>query len=1046
MTNIFLKSGKVILLLAMVLVSGLCYANDNDEQVPAKRIKAKPGHVKPTVNLPKRAAGDNPAIEYLLVGKSMFNEAGANVYPDGGYPVCYPVSFAFGDNTVAITGLFKNQTSLDGITLAPAVMKWDEATSTISGTSPNSFVSADEAISMGRDDDRIFCLQGGYPYGIGYWKSQKAVSMKVDNESNLITPATGIACVPYYYDEWDECYSKGSGYIDALFDVVFVKMQQGIALYPLQKEIDFGKSFVNDVSTSAVMIVNSGEEEADFVVSTTNPCFKALVQSASLMPGESVTIPVQFVPDAEGDITGQLIMETEETTVTVSLKGYGRNFPDYTRIVSQGAEMMTFGTSNDYPFLIDSEMTGMPVAVSTNRDQQHTQSWISVEVTIPEGKRGTLLWKGYFNPRWSLYDTFNVYDGETRIYTTPTDEQCKMEISDRIGLVPGTHKLKFEYKKGMQANPQNIVLGEDYTYLSDLRLELEEYRALAYEVSSGSYDFGRVFVDKEGTTADIHPDVLTIKNTGYSTLEILEMVPSEHFAADISPTSVQPEGLASVSLAVRKDIVGDYAETVVIKTNAGDIAISCRANAVMAPDYQQIVRQGEFSFAIGSNPFIVVDGAAVNDKENELEDAETISEFTASFSVPEGKYGLLTWKGHNDSGDGDMGMIMIDNNAYGMIEYTGDCDAGSYTASPYDCLLWPGEHVVSFGFLKTPGSAYHGSGTLTISDLSLELLDAIPDQIVWQEQPVDFGSLYPGHKNERAVKVWNCNEEKNLSLLDAKSDNPAFECRFNAKTNSQVPCYLGATVFVSYNPTAAGIHHGNITITTSFGDVTVPVTGVCMDNASVMFFDDFEDSVNEDGELKEWTYVDGNEDEKTWYASDGGAASSGTYSLCFNTNFIKKNADDYILSKDFIINADDAVLSYYRSYKKYGARQNYEVKIGSGGDTSSYETVYVDNGMNSYGNFDLIEIPLRGYNGQTVRICFANKTEVGTVNVLLIDDVKVAAGTLSGIETLSADSCCTGAEYYDMTGKRVANPGRGIYIVKKRNPDNTIRTYKAIVR
>lgn len=196
---------------------------------------------------------------------------------------------------------------------------------------------------------------------------------------------------------------------------------------------------------------------------------------------------------------------------------------------------------------------------------------MSVEVSIPEGKRGTLQWKGYFNPRWSLYDTFNVYDGETCIYKTPTEEQCEMEISDRIGLVPGTHKLKFEYKKGMQANPQDIVLGEDYTYLSDLRLELEDYIALAFEVSASSYDFGRVFVDKEGTTVDIHSDVLTIKNTGYSNLEILEMVPSEHFAADISPASVQPEGQASVSLAVKKDVVGDYDETAVIKTNVTQV-------------------------------------------------------------------------------------------------------------------------------------------------------------------------------------------------------------------------------------------------------------------------------------------------------------------------------------------------------------------------------------------------------------------------------------------------------------------------------------------
>lgn len=87
-----------------------------------------------------------------------------------------------------------------------------------------------------------------------------------------------------------------------------------------------------------------------------------------------------------------------------------------------------------------------------------------------------------------------------------------------------------------------------------------------------------------------------------------------------------------------------------IETNAGMYSVTLKALVRDMPDYQSIVAEGDFTFTTdASHPFIVKDGAAYNSTAKVTDTAYNTASFTASFTVPEGKIGILSWDGDLDA-------------------------------------------------------------------------------------------------------------------------------------------------------------------------------------------------------------------------------------------------------------------------------------------------------------------------------------------------------------------------------------------------------------
>ncbi|MDE5795774.1 MAG: hypothetical protein K2H75_01560 [Muribaculaceae bacterium] len=404
--------------------------------------------------------------EYLLIGKSMFDNEGNNLFGSGGFPIANSVYIDFDDETgkVTFSNLFRNVVFGDQI---PFDLNWNNDTRIISAFTPVEFESIEECVLVGEGDDCIAALIAGNPYGIGYWKALDQIVMTVSKDKNIIFPQSGFALAQEYYDDWFECYDCYA-YYDAVYDAALYKRAEGIAIYTNVESIDFGKTFINTTAKGTFRVVNAGTEQADFVLSSTDPAFTTSITSGFLTPGEYIDIEVNFLPTITGEINGELLLETDETSVSVAVSGLSRNSIDYSPIVSSGYEYMVFSTGNEYPFEIDTELTGFPVAISTNMGEGLTSSWLEVQITVPENQTGLLKWEGFFNPRWAVYDVFIVTDNGESVYETPSDTQYKMEIGSEFTLESGSHTLRFSYDKDVIVNPQSVQLGEDYTYISNI--------------------------------------------------------------------------------------------------------------------------------------------------------------------------------------------------------------------------------------------------------------------------------------------------------------------------------------------------------------------------------------------------------------------------------------------------------------------------------------------------------------------------------------------------------------------------------------------------
>lgn len=1040
---------KYLSLILFILTVGFFYnstlnANPSNEGNPVKNdSEAKViQKLKTTAKVSKsNKLADIPstAQEYILLGESVFNEEGNNIYLSGGDTISYSVYMDFNESkgTVTLYNLFRDFLDIE---LLPVTMNWDTKGNRLSVDTPEEFISEEDCVYMGEEDsndekNRIYSLQAGNPYGIGYWQFVPEFVMDIASDGSVITPESGFALTLDAYSSVFKYYYPYS-YVDALYDIKFYKRTQGISIYGDKENIDFGETFIDTSTQRKFRVVNAGTEQADFVISSTDPCFEPNIVSGYISPGEFVDILVTFNPDKAGKFEGKLIIETETSSASVSLFGEGRESLDYKAIVTSGYEYMEFATCNDYPFIISDQYTGFPVAVSTNQGQGRTISWLEIEINVPEEKRGELSWKGFFNPRWSVYDAFWITDNGKQVYETPSDDQYVIPMESVIAMTPGDHTLRFAYQKGTMVDPFDVELGEDYAYIYDLNLSINDYLPYSASLNKDSYHFGNLYKGENETLHINRENVVSLKNTGYEDLEIIEIKGEGGFNAKTSANIIKPENNCELSISLSYKEFGEVEGKIIISTNAGDFTVNCSANILPIPDYNQIVKQGDFFFQVGNNPFVVIDGYAVNDNTIEVSGAETISEFTANFNIPEGKAGLLTWNGFYDCGDGDMAMIMVDQDPYGMAIFRdGLGDAGPYKMLPFQCWLESGSHMISFGYLHTNDSQWQGTNSFAISELSLEIKDQIPALVYWNETPLEFTPVYAGKYDKRSIRVFNMGKE-NLALEDVTASE-GFSTQYNLEMNSDVPQYMALGFEASFQPETPGNYDGNILVKTSVGEIEIPVSGVALDPSLIIYEEDFENG------LEGWEILDVNGDSKTWEESGGTFAHTGEGCLIFNSFFTRVDSEDYIVSPEINIPEEGASLSYFRRYSTNNDLQTYDVRAGEGQDPTKFEILYGDLDMSD--SYEEIILSLEAFKGKTIRICFANFTSADASNVLVIDDLVVLANENAVTQSIVDDDVIE-RSFFTLDGLRISNPTQGIYLVRDQLKNGTFKIQKIIIR
>lgn len=985
------------------------------------------------------ARAENPfgdeGQEYLLVGYSMFDfslEAeDQNVFGAGGRLCSYPVYIA----TDASEGTFQiyNLVKLSAdIAQSPVQGVYDAATGTMSIATKPYFQSLDQTAVIAASGTSFIVLQAGNPVGAGYWNDAESLTITAESDGDVLTPTSGFGAFGYEYDDYWGDYNATNLY-DVMYNTHLYKVREGVNLLPSTYELNIGECFIGETRQVKFTVINAGTEESDYVLKTTGDGFSADVKAGYLDALESNEVTVTFAPTRLGAHEGKIRIQSEGETIEIIVKGQCTPFPDFAQIVTAGAEHITFTTSNEYPWHISTEVSNAPVAVSSNSGIDNSTSWLGVSVTIPEGQKGVLLWKGFYDPHYGTRDCFSITDNDTEVYSTPVKHQI-CDVEGAINLLAGDHEIVFSYTKEMSIFPQGVTFGNDRAWLKSLTLNVDDYQGSAASLKNAEVDFERFFLVTNTVESTVKGPVIV--NEGYEKLQITEVKSNGIFYGMSDRTELVPEGSANITVGFRATEPGDYRDDIIVVTSAGEFPIHCHVLVESSPDYSAIVTKGEFIFVPdNSYPFVVEDGKAYNCTAGITDDEETLSVLTAVFNVPTGKYGKLTWDGQVDTQGNDWtadyGVTMVDNNAYNLHFYHGQDYAGYYSVEPYEVYFSPGRHLISWGYAQCGDGITYGDDRLTISNLSLEIISKMPALEVWAPEPVSMGDVFDDSFNAVTLQVANLTGD---NMAFTKGDTAGdFVLDFDEEMNSEIPSMGLGTVELTYTPSKPGFSSASLTLQSSMGNLVIPVQGSGIDTSLLAFHEDFEDG------FAGWKVIDSNKDRYYWEPDVAGTYSRTGFGSAMIGTVFSDYTDDYLLSPTFTVPQDEPTLEYWRRYTK-NDNNDYDVLIGEDDDPTTFDVVYTDEGHSMY-EFERVETDLSDYAGRTVRLAFHNRTH-DKQSVLIIDDIAVASkGSLKAPLT---DAEVVSREYYNLQGIRLAEPPVGVYIEKVVHGDGSVVTFKRI--
>lgn len=971
-----------------------------------------------------------PGDEYLMETYNMFDpETGDNIYTQGGKATSYSVYIQLDD----ATGEARITNIIDLPSPSTITGTWDKDAHTITIHTPISWSDPEtECAVAGEQNDYQVLLQAGDAYGIGYWKLYDDLVMDVSSDRSTITPRQDLAGKLIMYDG-EDIYE--AGFSGAYFDSKLYKKAEGANIVTDKEELDFGRCFVGTTQEKTIRIMNTGTEQAEYVVEVQGDGLSVDNPSGTLASGAAGDIAVKFNPTKTGQFGGAVVVSADNGDKTVSVKANVEEYPNYAAITSEGSGIVAFTTSTDYPWLLTDTLDSKTVAVTTNAGQGNSESALTATVTVPDGKKVVASWDAVYDPRYGSYDEFHIDSDDNNLAVY--DKQGRQEITGSTEMAPGIHDLTFSYQKGFQANSGAIVYGKDYVFLRDMKFHLVDYKKNDAKLSAENLDMRRFFLslnDVQEADSSIY-----IKNEGSDSLVINGITNSRNFSATVAKNKLGEFESLPVKITFWANAVGNYDSNVVLNTSAGKFTIHCKAKVEAPYNYEPIVDEGDFFFMTDRDyPFVIDGNSTYNGNSDSADNSETYSALGCFFNVPEGKTGVLTWEGKADCSSTDYGLFAIDNGLTAKAVKGANADGSYRVATPALTYLKPGSHYVVFAFQTNGDGKIEGQNRYTISHLKLQLLDEVSGVKLWEGDSIEIPATYPGHYSVVTANVLNLSDGN--MTIEGTEGAGAFSAKYNENGWNSASKYGVTDVKLIFTPTATGEQKNDVTINTNNGNVVVRCKAKALDDSKLICFDDFENNASG------WQILDNDDDDVKWktYAGNTGNYSDlGQGILMFNANFIDKGANDYIVSPELTIPDGGATLSFVRDARS--ARNHsvaYSVMVGEGSDPSTYSSVYTENDNPT--SYQPVDIDLSDYAGKKVHVAFYTNAQPDS-GLLQIDNFTVTAKVAEGIRA-TADSMKNRSAYYTIDGKRTDSNFKGLGIVKTVDGNGQSTIHKEIRR
>ena len=723
-------------LLSLIVLFTVGEMTKAQELLPASQV-LKVENKTMTVNKAPKKADDTAEPNFWVQAKAHYDEYGRfNASQLSDYS--YKANVTFDGTDVTIDGIVNlDNYSVTSTTSIKGVYDADKKTITISTPSYSEGKPLDDytqiaTINYFGSEVRLMLFAGEFKYipsnGQYGLETENKLVFDVSDDMTTLSPRTGYGA--YGFNTWN---SSPAGFLNFFKTASWMEIgdEARLIITPELMELKGQNITVGATISREFQLNNIGKSttEYDCIVSGKDLKVYASDKISGMGTGN---YRLEFTPTKAGEMEGYVeFTATNGSKARMTIKAEVAEAPDFSKIVKNGE--VTFCMDEDDPFVLDEEITGFPVAVSTNDKTSNSTSTLHCIADVPAGKTGVLSWKGQSssmqpNGAYIIVNDDYVFDN---IYAH-SGVLGVDDIANTVVLPEGDNLITFVnnimmnwYEYGMCDEPFR-------TYIYDLDFQLFDTEKNAAMLKNNSVDMGRHFVDRYAIT-----DTATIilLNLGSEPLKVTGFKADGAFSGVVDNMEAEYATELPVKLLFTADKAGEYEGNVVIETTAGEFTVNCKASAEnIIYDYSPVVTEGEFSFNTSMLHPFNIDGhtatSSIAYAEDTYNEGVMTSWLEAQFIVPEGKIGTLSWDGNNSSADyfiymenkqhNDGTIITIDGTI--VQDYAGEMDASSTTFDEADLTFNPGLHKVHFLYRKIYPDP-EGLDRFRLRDLTLKLTD-----------------------------------------------------------------------------------------------------------------------------------------------------------------------------------------------------------------------------------------------------------------------------------------------------------------------------------
>lgn len=900
------------------------------------------------------------------------------------------------------------------------------------------------------DDDMSYTivLIAGNADDNGNVATQDKLVFNVSDDLTTITPKSGYGAYAFTTN------GQGKAFLDYYKTSTLVKAKDAPVLKTNISDISFSGQFVaaGMPVKEQFSLMNTGGSTGTYTVTTSSPWLKVTPAEGNIEGCSTQFLTVTFMPEEAGMFSGSITVEGSGQKVELPVGVEVREKPDYTKIVQAGSDPVEFEMSPVYPFVI-SEVNGITVAESTNNGAgNNTESWFKCIVDVPEGKSAVFSWQAMQEAQ-QPNGLFVLLDGEWAKYEMYRPNTEPYDMSGAIALTQGKHEIVFDNKISLDWSIYDVF---QRSYVWDLNYKLIDAKDDNAVLVKDNADFGETYFDK--LSVEMQSEV-TVLNVGKNPLKILSISSDGNFGGSVPEMTAPAGGEIVVPLTWKASAVGKDTGIVTIHTSGGDLDVNCTGQATALPfDYSFIVKEGNFSFNTGIDwPFKPNDkGTYVYNSTSKADiNGITFCWLEASFEVPEGKVGHVSWDAINDSEDifvfmGIPSLISgtlftIDGLNEEMVGGIGANCASSELYSDIDLTFRPGRHTVKFNYRKAGNREedIFGADCLKLFEIALKLTDSENGEGELSIRNAQYANEVYAGTTAHIYAILHNFTTKTPELLSSECDGP-----FKAVSLGEEDGNL--RLAIEFTPEKAGDYSSDLVIKTNIGDYVLPCSGKGMASelGKVIYYEGFEYDFGND-----WIMVDGGGQDNFWKPStkipdafvkndmapyDGNGLMYVSYYDPETLTYYDV-IDTYAVSPVIAVPKDGkTTLRFMLKGFTYGS-QTLNILAGEGDDPMSYTSVgdvTVDSGSTAWKayTFDLSE-----WAGKEIHVAFHAGSDIG--RYFAMDDVMVASTAGSSVVMPEVDADCT-VEYYAPDGLRHERPVKGLNIIVTRRGDGTSTTRK----